>query len=91
RLQTPLEHLFMFVVGGELIPKYLGDGPKLVFRVDDLSPSIFFIDASRYKKVYVWNLLLMLEFMIRPQFRVINSYVPPMKKFESQHLRPTYN
>merc|ERR1712048_1324890 len=39
---------FLRVVGGELIQKYLGDGPKLVrelFRVaDDLSPTIVFID-----------------------------------------------
>jgi 26S proteasome regulatory subunit T2 len=36
------------VVGSELIQRYLGDGPKLVrelFRVvDELSPSIVFID-----------------------------------------------
>ncbi|XWS41321.1 hypothetical protein CRYUN_Cryun17cG0071400 [Craigia yunnanensis] len=41
---------FLRVVGGELIHKYLGDGPKLVrelFRVaDDLSPSIVFIDEK---------------------------------------------
>ncbi|XP_039008853.1 spastin-like [Hibiscus syriacus] len=39
---------FLRVVGSELIQKYLGDGPKLVrelFRVvDDISPSIVFID-----------------------------------------------
>jgi 26S proteasome regulatory subunit T2 len=39
---------FLWVVGSELIQKYLGDGPKLVrelFRVvDELSPSIAFID-----------------------------------------------
>ncbi len=39
---------FLWVVGSELIQKYLGDGPKLVrelFRVaDELSPSIVFID-----------------------------------------------
>ncbi|XP_039001595.1 26S proteasome regulatory subunit 4 homolog B-like [Hibiscus syriacus] len=50
---------FLRVVGSELIQKYLGDGPKLVrelFRVvDDLSPSIVFIDeiyavcTKRYK------------------------------------------
>ena len=39
---------FLHVFGSELIQKYLGDGPKLVrelFRVvDELSPSIVFID-----------------------------------------------
>jgi 26S proteasome regulatory subunit T2 len=39
---------FLWMVGSELIQKYLGDGPKLVrelFRVvDELSPSIVFID-----------------------------------------------
>ncbi|GJU68478.1 26S proteasome regulatory subunit 4 homolog A [Tanacetum coccineum] len=39
---------FLRVVSGELIQKYLGDGPKLgreLFRdADDLSPSIIFID-----------------------------------------------
>ncbi|GJU22568.1 glycoprotein 3-alpha-L-fucosyltransferase A-like protein [Tanacetum coccineum] len=39
---------FLRVVSGELIQKYLGDGPKLVRELfkdaDDLSPSIIFID-----------------------------------------------
>ncbi len=39
---------FLWVVGSELIQKYLGDGPELVrefFRVaNELSPSIVFIN-----------------------------------------------
>ncbi len=39
---------FLWVVGSELIQKYLGDGPKLVRELflvaDELSPSIVFID-----------------------------------------------
>jgi len=39
---------FLWVVGSELIQKYLGHGPKLVRELfcvaDELSPSIVFID-----------------------------------------------
>ncbi|XVF09836.1 hypothetical protein REPUB_Repub07fG0131300 [Reevesia pubescens] len=49
---------FLRVVGNELIQKYLGDGLKLVrelFKVvDDLSPSIVFIDEILYINFFVY-------------------------------------
>jgi 26S proteasome regulatory subunit T2 len=53
---------FLRVVGSELIQKYLGDGPKLMRElfcvVDELSPSIVFIDEIDAVGTKRWVFLL---------------------------------
>ncbi|CAL9083473.1 unnamed protein product, partial [Musa acuminata var. zebrina] len=64
---------FLHVFGSELIQKYLGDGPKLVrelFRVvDELSPSIVFID--KIKKLRSTSVLIPCCIGISPVYRAI--------------------